>query len=121
MKCQILFCRKNKKNIINLSSAESAHCMVSVKVMFDGLVQINSLTLCMLNKIFSRLHFEIFFSYFFQRTRFDIICRLFRSIFTTCMKCQSLFSAESKKNKSPVCCLLSLHRELYTLKMSLIV
>ena len=30
MKCQILFSRKNKKNI-NLSSAESAHSMVSVK------------------------------------------------------------------------------------------
>ena len=30
MKCQILFSRKNKKNIICLSSAESAHSMVSV-------------------------------------------------------------------------------------------
>ena len=31
MKCQILFSRKNKKNITNLLSAESAHSMVSVK------------------------------------------------------------------------------------------
>ena len=31
MKCQILFSRKNKKNIANLSSAESAHSIVSVK------------------------------------------------------------------------------------------
>ena len=30
MKCQNLFCRKNKKNILSLSSAESAHNMVSV-------------------------------------------------------------------------------------------
>ena len=29
MKCQILFCGKNKKNLINLPSAESAHSMVS--------------------------------------------------------------------------------------------
>ena len=32
MKCQILFSRKNKKNIISLSSAESAHSVVSAKV-----------------------------------------------------------------------------------------
>ena len=31
MKCQILFSRKNKKNMISLSSAEFAHSMVSVK------------------------------------------------------------------------------------------
>ena len=31
MKCQILFPRKKKKNITNLSSAESALSMVSVK------------------------------------------------------------------------------------------
>ena len=30
MNCQILFARKNKKNIASLSSAESAHGMVSV-------------------------------------------------------------------------------------------
>ena len=30
MKSQILFSMKNKKNIINLSSAESAHSVVSV-------------------------------------------------------------------------------------------
>ena len=30
MKCQILFSRKNKKNIISLSSAEFARSMVSV-------------------------------------------------------------------------------------------
>ena len=32
MKCQILFSRKNKKNIIRLSSAESAHSVVSVNL-----------------------------------------------------------------------------------------
>ena len=32
MICQILFSRKNKKNIFNLSSAESAHSVVSVKL-----------------------------------------------------------------------------------------
>ena len=31
MKCQILFSGKNKKNIINLSSAESAHSVLIVK------------------------------------------------------------------------------------------
>ena len=32
MKCQILFSGKNKKNIINLSSAENAQRVVKVKV-----------------------------------------------------------------------------------------
>ena len=32
MKCQILFSRKSKKNIVRLSSAGSAHSMVSVKL-----------------------------------------------------------------------------------------
>ena len=32
MKCQIRFSRKNKKNSINLSSAEFAHSMVNVKL-----------------------------------------------------------------------------------------
>ena len=31
MKCQNLFSGKNKKNIISLSSAEFAHCVVMVK------------------------------------------------------------------------------------------
>ena len=36
MRCQILFSRKNK-NIISLSSAESAHCAISVKsTVMDG-------------------------------------------------------------------------------------
>ena len=33
MKCQILFSRKNKKNIISLSSAESASSLISVKAL----------------------------------------------------------------------------------------
>ena len=32
MKCQILFSGKTKKNIINLQSADFAHCIVSVKI-----------------------------------------------------------------------------------------
>ena len=32
MKCQILFSRKNKKNITSLSSVESAHSIVSVRI-----------------------------------------------------------------------------------------
>ena len=37
MRCQILFSRKNK-NIISLSSAESAHCAISVKsTVMDGI------------------------------------------------------------------------------------
>ena len=35
MKCQILFSGKNKKNIINLLSAEFTHSTVSVKVLAD--------------------------------------------------------------------------------------
>ena len=42
MKCQILFSRKNKKNVISLSSAEHAHSVISVndtlrvKLLFAG-------------------------------------------------------------------------------------
>ena len=36
MKCWILFSRKNKRNITNLSSAEPAHSVVSIKnTVFD--------------------------------------------------------------------------------------
>ena len=35
MKCQILFSGENKKNIISLSSAEFAHCMVNVKLQWN--------------------------------------------------------------------------------------
>ena len=36
MKCQILFSRKNKKNIMRLSSAEFAHSMGSVNISVLG-------------------------------------------------------------------------------------
>ena len=32
MKCQILFSRKNMKNVISLSSAEFVHSMVNAKI-----------------------------------------------------------------------------------------
>ena len=35
MKCQILFSGKNKKNIINLSSAENAQRVVKIKLPLD--------------------------------------------------------------------------------------
>ena len=38
MKCQILFSGKNKKNIINLSSAEFAQRMVKVKQFYSSLL-----------------------------------------------------------------------------------
>ena len=44
------------------------------------------LTLNTLGKIFSRRHIEIVFSYFPQKTGFDISCRL-SPIETLCMKC----------------------------------
>ena len=55
------------------------------------------LTLSTLGKIFSRQHFEIFFSYFFQKTGFDISCKLSPEE-TICMKCQILFTGKNKKN-----------------------
>ena len=36
MKCQIIFSGKNKKNLISVSSNESAHSMVSVKDTLKG-------------------------------------------------------------------------------------
>ena len=41
MKCQILFSGKNKKNIINLSSAENAQRVVKVKKLFMTLKSSN--------------------------------------------------------------------------------
>ena len=55
MKCQILFSRKNKKNITNLSSAELACYSVFV----DRLHKHPVLTLSMLGKHFSRRHFGL--------------------------------------------------------------
>ena len=37
MKCQILFSGKNKKNIINLSSAENAQRVVKVNVFYNSM------------------------------------------------------------------------------------
>ena len=37
------------------------------------------------------------FSYFFQKTEFDISCKL-SPLETICMKCQILFSGKNKKN-----------------------
>ena len=48
-----------------------------------------------LGKIFSRWYFS-YFSYFSQKTGFDILCKL-SPIKTICMKCQILFSGENKK------------------------
>ena len=38
-----------------------------------------------------------YFSYFFQKTCFDISCKL-SALETICMKCQNLFCGKSKKN-----------------------
>ena len=43
MKCQILFSGKNKKNIINLSSAENAQRVVKVK---GRVVELSHFTSC---------------------------------------------------------------------------
>ena len=40
MKCQILFSGKNKKNFINLSSAENAQRVLKVKDLFIGMAYI---------------------------------------------------------------------------------
>ena len=55
MKCQILFSRKNKKNIISLSSLNLPIAWLLV------------LIFGMLGKIFSRSHLEIFFPYIRQK------------------------------------------------------
>ena len=46
MKCQILFSGKNKKNIINLSSAENAQRVVKVKIHTFVLALYNMVTDC---------------------------------------------------------------------------
>ena len=55
------------------------------------LIQFICLMLCILNIIFSRQHFEIFFLIFFQKIGFDILKE------TICMKYQNLFSGKNKK------------------------
>ena len=48
-----------------------------------------------LGKIFSRLHFEIFFLFFPEKEDLTFHANCFKSI---CMKCQILFSRKNKKN-----------------------
>ena len=50
----------------------------------------------MLGKNYSRKHFEIFFL-FYTKVGFDILWKLSPKE-TICMKCQSIFSEENKKN-----------------------
>ena len=62
MKCQILFPRKTKKNITNLSSAESAHSVLSVKVPIEWFVYILTLdnfVSIIETKLYSPLEFEL--------------------------------------------------------------
>ena len=83
MKCQILVSGKNKKNIINLSSAENAQRVVEVKAP---------------SKICSRRLSKIFcyFFYFLEKAILDISCE--SSAWQTIhMKYQDLFSSENKK------------------------
>ena len=54
-----------------------------------------------MGKTYSRKHFEIFFLFFFQKTGFDISCKL-SPVETICMKCQILFSRKIKKKKKNV-------------------
>ena len=53
--------------------------------------------LSMLGKIFSADDMLKFFSYFFQKTGFDISCKL-SPMETICMKSQFLFSVKNKEN-----------------------
>ena len=57
------------------------------------------LRLSMLGRNFSRQYYEIFFLFlfFFQKTGFDISCKL-SPLETICMKYQSLFSRKNMKN-----------------------
>ena len=52
-------------------------------------------------KIFSRQHYHIqkYFSYFYQKTGFDISCKL-SPLETICMKCQILFAWKNIINLS---------------------
>ena len=60
MKCHILFSGKNKKNIINLSSAENAQRVVKVKVLITTAANDN--IVCILS----------------EKIRLDILCELYR-------------------------------------------
>ena len=64
-----------------------------------------SLTLCILGKMFSRRHFEIFF-FIFPRKKIDISCKLSLMV-TVCMKCRNLLMGKIRKI-SFVCRLLNL-------------
>ena len=72
MKCQILFSKKNKKNIISLSSAEFAHSVLIVKrqlfIKNFSPEALNYPTISMLGKNFSSQHFGIFFLLFVRKS-----------------------------------------------------
>ena len=53
----------------------------------------------MLSEVFSRRHTEIVFSYFSQKTGFDMSFKL-SLLETICMKCQIMFSGKNKKKNT---------------------
>ena len=57
----------------------------------------------------------VIFSYFSQKTGFDISCESSPKE-TICMKCQNLFSGEKKKKKNSVCRLLKILPRVLSVK-----
>ena len=72
--------------------------IVDFVTIYNGSIQ--ELILSMLHKKFSRKHFEIFFLYFSEKIRFDILCKL-SPMETICIKCRILFSQKNKKKFHP--------------------
>ena len=87
MKCQNLFYGKNKKNIINVSSAEFAQRVVKVKVLIA--IEANDI-LCF---------YYFFFLYFSEKIRLGISCELSVRQMTH-MKSQVLFSLNNDFTKT---------------------
>ena len=69
MKCQILFSRKNKQNIISLLSAESAHGVVSVNTLMSCLIALSEMHFFSNSLSELTLNFRIYSVQFFIHSR----------------------------------------------------
>ena len=100
MKWQNLFSGENKKNILKYPLLKALPIILSVSLIWIfGIVACTGpLTLSILGKIFSRRHINFSFSYYFQKTGFDISCKLSPMDYKNIEQCRLQNLQKVKKN-----------------------
>ena len=126
MKCQDLFSMKKKKKKIEcallqillgalrLKQTEFDALKLQVPPCLNQIISSSHRSACFLFWKIQQMTKGQYFSYSSLEIGFDILCRL-SSKETICMKCQSLFSVENKKNISK-CCLPKIYSACLVLR-----